>query len=262
MKVISLVVPVFNEEDSIVPFLDRVASLVGDFCYQVEYVFVNDGSRDRTLDVVREQSAKHNIVCVNLSRNFGKEAALTAGIEYATGDAIVPIDVDLQDPPELLAHMVGEWERGADVVLARRIDRSADGWLKRKSAEYFYRLHNYLSDTQIPPNVGDFRLMDRRVVDAVLSLGERRRFMKGIFAWVGFKSVIIDYVRPERAHGKSKFSGWKLWNFGLEGLTSFSTIPLRVWMYVGALVSGYAFCHALYLLLRTMILTRQSNIRL
>ena len=252
-KTISLVVPVLNEEDAIGPFIARVSEVASDLPYRIEFVFVNDGSFDSTLEVLRKYSVTENILVLNFSRNFGKEAALTAGIEHATGDAIIPIDVDLQDPPILIANMVKEWERGFDVVLARRIDRSTDGWLKRKTAEWFYQINNALSDTPIPDNVGDFRLMDRRVVEAIKTIGERRRFMKGIFAWVGYKSTILNYVREERAHGKTKFSGWRLWNFGLEGITSFSTAPLRIWTYLGTVVSAFAISYAVFILIRTLL---------
>lgn len=248
-----MVVPVLNEEESIVPYLASVGKILSFLPYQVEYVFVNDGSRDRTLEVLHECSKTFPIRIVNLSRNFGKEAALTAGIEHARGEAVIPMDVDLQDPAEILVDMLGAWEGGADVVLARRVDRSKDGWLKRKTAEWFYKVHNCLSDTVIPENVGDFRVIGRRVVDALLTMEERRRFMKGMFAWVGFRTATIDYVRAERTHGNTKFSGWKLWNLGLEGLTSFSTAPLRVWTYLGAFVSFYAFLHAAYIIVRTLI---------
>jgi polyisoprenyl-phosphate glycosyltransferase len=192
-------------------------------------------------------------VVIELSRNFGKEAALTAGMEASRGDAVVPLDADLQDPPSLIEQMVAEWRKGADVVLARRTDRSADSLLKRKTAEAFYRIHNSLSDVKVPENVGDFRLMDRRVVDALERLPERQRFMKGLFAWVGYRAVTLDYSRGVRAVGKSKFSGWKLWNFALEGITSFSTAPLKIWTYIGGAGAIAAVVYACVIVIRTML---------
>jgi glycosyltransferase involved in cell wall biosynthesis len=164
------------------------------------------------------------------------------------------MDADLQDPPELIARLVEEWQRGAEVVLARRTDRSADSFLKRKTAELFYRIHNRVSSVKIPENVGDYRLLDRAAVDAFKSLPERQRFMKGLFAWIGFRTASVDYTRGARASGASKFSGWRLWNFALEGITSFSTVPLRIWTYVGALGALLTFLYALFIVLRVLIL--------
>jgi glycosyltransferase involved in cell wall biosynthesis len=190
---------------------------------------------------------------IEFSRNFGKEAALTAGINAARGEAVIPIDADLQDPPALIADMVTAWRTGAEVVLARRVDRSSDGMLKRKTAAWFYRVHNQMSKTKIPENVGDFRLMDRVVVDALKQLPERQRFMKGLFAWVGFRTVMIDYTRASRAAGVSKFSGFALWNFALEGFTSFSTAPLKIWTYLGALGAVGTFIYAVFIVFYTVI---------
>lgn len=178
---------------------------------------------------------------------------MTAGLDMARGDAVIPLDADLQDPPSLIAEMLAAWQAGAEVVLARRADRAADSMMKRKSASWFYRLHNRLSHTQIPENVGDFRLMDRVVVAALRQLPERQRFMKGLFAWVGFKTVTIDYVRAERAAGDSKFTGFALWNFAMEGFTSFSTAPLKIWTYVGALGALGTFAYGAFIVVRTLI---------
>jgi glycosyltransferase involved in cell wall biosynthesis len=190
---------------------------------------------------------------IEFSRNFGKEAALTAGIDAARGEAVIPIDADLQDPPGLIGQMVAAWLQGAEVVLARRTDRSSDGLMKRKTAAWFYRLHNRMSNTQIPENVGDFRLMDRVVVNALKQLPERQRFMKGLFAWVGFRTVTVDYARAPRLAGKTKFSGFALWNFALEGFTSFSTVPLKIWTYLGALGAMGTFFYALFIILYTLL---------
>jgi len=190
---------------------------------------------------------------VDLSRNFGKEAAMTAGIDIAKGDAVIPFDADLQDPPELIPDLVAKWREGFDVVLARRSERRTDTALKRKSASLFYRFHNAISDIKIPENAGDFRLMSRQTVEALKQLPENRRFMKGLFAWVGFNTASVEYARRPRAGGTTKFSGWKLWNFALEGITSFSTLPLRIWTYIGTMTAAASLIYAAYLILRTIV---------
>jgi glycosyltransferase involved in cell wall biosynthesis len=246
-----------NEEDSLTAFFARLLPALDATGEPCEILCVNDGSRDGTLEKLREfQKSEARLRIVDLSRNFGKEAALTCGIDHALGDAVIPIDADLQDPPELIAEMVRIWRQGFDVVLAQRVDRSADNMLKRKTAEWFYRLHNAISEPPIPANVGDFRLMDRRVVDALKLLPERRRFMKGLFAWVGFRQATIPYAREARTAGESKFSGWRLWNFALEGITSFSTAPLRVWTYLGLAIAMLAFIFGLFVVGRTLMLGR------
>ncbi|NCA71075.1 MAG: glycosyltransferase [Sphingobacteriia bacterium] len=252
---ISLVCPFYNEQDVVPRFFARVLPIVKRIGCDYEIICVNDGSSDATLmALIAQKRDCPRIQIIDLSRNFGKEAALTAAIDHATGDAIIPIDADLQDPPELIPEMVEKWRGGAEVVLARRRDRSADSWRKRTSAGLFYRIHNRLSETGIPDNVGDFRLMDRRVVDAVKQLGETRRFMKGIFAWVGFKTEVLDYTREGRIAGESKFNGWRLWNFALEGITSFSTAPLRFWLYAGLSIAILALAYALIIVTKTLIL--------
>lgn len=253
---LSLVVPVFNEAESIEDFLDRVTStLAAVEDVLLEVVFVNDGSTDQTLSTLLSSSVDGvSLRIVDLSRNFGKEAALTAGLDAATGRVIVPIDVDLQDPPELIHRMLDEWRQGYDVVLAKRIDRRADSRLKRMTAGWFYRLHNRISDLKIPENVGDFRLMDRKVVDALGKLPESSRFMKGLYAWIGFRVTTVEFVRDERKAGSTKFTGWKLWNFALDGITSFSTSPLRMWTYLGGLVAGTSFGFALLILIRVLVI--------
>ncbi|KAE9649393.1 glycosyltransferase family 2 protein [Pseudomonas sp. PB106] len=252
---LSLVVPVFNEEDSLKTFLLRINEVFQkQTLIDLELVFVNDGSTDATLELLLEhqqQDARMRIV--DLSRNFGKEAALSAGLQMATGQIVVPIDADLQDPPEVILQMIERWREGYEVVLGHRVSRRSDTWAKQKSAHWFYRLHNRIAEQPLPENVGDFRLMDRCVVDALLTLPESRRFMKGLFAWVGFRTTYVDYERPERVAGQSKFNGWRLWNFALEGITSFSTEPLRVWTYVGALVSLVSFAFAIFIVVRTLI---------
>jgi polyisoprenyl-phosphate glycosyltransferase len=252
---LSLVVPFYNEEATVQHFANAILPVlhtVPDTRWEI--ICVDDGSTDGTLlKLVSLAQADVRFRVLEFSRNFGKEAALTAGIDAARGAAVIPIDADLQDPPALIVDMVAAWREGAEVVLARRTDRSTDGILKSKTAVWFYRLHNQLSKTQIPANVGDFRLMDRIVVNALKQLPERQRFMKGIFAWVGFRTVMLDYARAPRAAGKSKFSGLTLWNFALEGFTSFSTLPLKVWTYLGAASAFATFLYAFYIVIRTVV---------
>lgn len=252
---LSLVVPVFDEVESVGLFLDRVTQVVAGVSeVQVEIIFVNDGSSDGTLDcLLALQQRDGRVRIVDLSRNFGKEAAMTAGLKAAKGDIVVPIDVDLQDPPELILEMIAKWREGYDVVLGRRANRDSDSWVKRASVNWFYRVHNKIADPKLPENVGDFRLMDRAVVDALNELPESRRFMKGLFAWVGFRTAYVNYARPERIAGKSKFNGWRLWNFALEGITSFSTDPLRIWTYMGFVVSFISFVFALFIVIKVLI---------
>ncbi|WP_085648600.1 MULTISPECIES: glycosyltransferase family 2 protein [unclassified Pseudomonas] len=252
---LSLVIPVFNEEDSLNGFLLRIRQVFEqETLVELELVFVNDGSSDTTLErLLHCQQSDSRIRIVDLSRNFGKEAALSAGLQICTGQIVVPIDVDLQDPPEVILQMIERWHEGFEVVLGHRLSRRNDTWAKQTSASWFYRLHNKIAEQSLPENVGDFRLMDRCVVDALLTLPESRRFMKGLFAWVGFRTTQVEYERPERAAGQSKFNGWRLWNFALEGITSFSTEPLRIWTYLGALVSLVSFAFAMFIVLRTLI---------
>jgi len=255
---LSLLVPVYNEELSIDPFLDRVINVFfSETKISIEIIFVNDGSIDGTLDrlINRQKISKDiDIKIIDLSRNFGKEAALSAALEFASGDVVVPIDVDLQDPPELILHMLEKWREGYEVVIAKRVNRDSDSVPKRIFSLLFYKVHNGIASSKIPENVGDFRLMDRQVVDCLKLMPETNRFMKGLFAWVGFKTAQINYSRPARFAGTTKFNGWKLWNFAIEGLTSFSTAPLRVWMYVGIGVSFFAFSFVIFIAVRVLIL--------
>ena len=229
--ILSIVVPVFNEYETISLFLHRIRATFHNLAdITLEIIFINDGSTDNTLAHLLELKKHYlEVTIVDLSRNFGKEAALTAGLDVASGHVVVPIDVDLQDPPEIILQMIEKWREGYDVVLGKRLNRDSDTWTKRKSASWFYRIHNKISDTRIPEDVGDFRLMDRAVIDALKKLPESRRFMKGLFAWVGYKTATIEYTRLKRSAGTTKFNGWRLWNFALEGITSFSTDPLRIW---------------------------------
>lgn len=252
--IISLVVPVFNEEKTIPIFYQAVRNQPELSPFTIEIVFVNDGSQDKTEAVVNELIKTDPLVLlVDLSRNFGKEPALYAGLKYSTGDAVIPIDVDLQDPIDIIPKLIESWQNGADVVLAKRTDRQSDSRLKRLSAAWFYRIHNMVSNPEIEENVGDFRLMSRQVVDAVMMLNERNLFMKGLLSWVGFKTEVVTYARAERVSGTSKFGFWKLWNLALEGITSFSTIPLRFWTYIGMSIASLSFFYALYMVIDKIV---------
>ncbi len=252
---ISVVAPFYNEEDGVELFFEQIiATMESIASVRFEIVCVNDGSRDATLEkLVLVSQRDRRVKVIDLTRNFGKEAALTAGLHEATSDAVVVIDADLQDPPSLIPEMIQHWRQGAEVVLARRASRACDSFLKRTTAALFYRIHNTLSELKIPENVGDFRLMDRQVVNALRDLPERHRFMKGLFAWVGFNTVTIDYERTPRSAGKTKFSGWRLWNFALEGITSFSTVPLRGWTYIGGVLATLALCYGTFMVGRTLL---------
>jgi len=255
MPLLSLLVPFYNEQDMIAKFFSHVIPAlerIPNICFEI--LCVNDGSRDRTLDglvAVAQDDARVRVV--DLTRNFGKEAALTAAIFEARGDLVVPFDADLQDPPDVIGKLVDKWREGYEVVLARRASRASDSLLKKWTALVFYRVHNDLADVPIPENVGDFRLFTRSVADALKALPESCRFMKGLFAWVGFRTAVVEYDRAPRAAGESKFSAWKLWNLALEGITSFSTLPLRVWTYLGLSVAFFALTRAVWLVLRTLI---------
>lgn len=254
---ISLVVPVFNEQDSIGRFVERLREVFNPLAPSVAYqiVFVNDGSQDATEFAIRSVMQKdERIALINLSRNFGKDSAMCAGLEHAEGDAVIPMDVDLQDAPEAIPDMIRKWRSGAKVVNARRVDRSKDSWAKQMSAAAFYKVFNALSEHSIPSNVGDFRLLDRQVVDVVRTLGERSRFNKSLFSWVGFETAEVTFERPERAAGTSSWSYWKLWNFALDGIFTSSTVPLRVWSYFGMLLSMVSFCYAAFILFYTLFL--------
>jgi len=250
---ISLVVPVFNEEDAIPIFYKTVREFEDLQQYEVEIVFINDGSKDATESIIRSLAiADPLVVALSFTRNFGKEPALFAGLDHATGEAVIPIDVDLQDPINVIPHLIDKWQAGAEMVLAKRTDRSTDGRLKRKTAEWFYKLHNKISNPKIEENVGDFRLMSRGVVENIKLLPERNLFMKGILSWVGGKTDVVEYTRAERIAGDSKFNGWKLWNLALEGITSFSTFPLRMWTYIGLLVAGLSFLYGAWMIIDTI----------
>ncbi len=256
IPLVSLVVPVFDEQDAITPFLERIGAVFDLLApeYDYEIVFVNDGSRDATEFAIRT-CMTHNthVHLINLSRNFGKEAALSAGLDHAEGDVCIPMDVDLQDPPELIPEMLEHWRRGAKVVNARRVSREQDTWVKRTTARGFYRVFNALAEQAIPTDVGDFRLMDKQVVEVLRGMNERVRFNKALFSWVGFETQEVTFERPERHSGHSGWGYWRLWNFALDGIFSSSTLPLRIWSYTGGLLALLSFLYAGFIFFQTMM---------
>jgi glycosyltransferase involved in cell wall biosynthesis len=252
---LSILVPMYNEAEVIPVFFDTINKVLAATAMDYEIICINDGSRDNTLELLTVRAAQdRRIKVISFSRNFGKEAAMSAALDYASGDAAIPIDADLQDPPELIHGMLAKWKEGYDVVFAKRSSRASDSIVKRKTAHWFYNLFNRLSEVDIPENVGDYRLMSRRVLDAIKRLPEKERFMKGLFCWPGFKSTTLEFERQLRAGGSTKFNYWKLWNFALSGITSFSTIPIRMGIYLGLIIAGLAFVYGCYIIIRTLIL--------
>jgi glycosyltransferase involved in cell wall biosynthesis len=257
---LSLIVPVKDEDQAIPPFLTRVGGVLDALRTPEgepvlwEILFIDDGSQDATLpEIMAANGRDARIVGVSLSRNFGKEAALSAGLDHATGTTVIPIDVDMQDPPEVIGEMLDRWREGYEVVYGVRRNRMTDSFPKRLTADLYYRAHNWLSDDKIPEHAGDFRLLDRRVVEVIRAMPERNRFMKGLFAWGGFRQTAVYYDRAERAVGTTKFNYLKLWKLAIDGLTSASTVPLRVWSYVGGAIAIAALAYAFYLIARTIL---------
>lgn len=253
---VSLIVPVYNEEETIEIFVKEVEKTLKSVLEHIKIVFIDDGSKDNSKKIIQNLIKENNrISLIELSRNFGKEAAMSAALDLIKSDAIVPIDVDLQDPPELILDFIKAWrENNVDIVYGIRVDRSKDSGVKRITSGAFYKIFNKLSSkVKIPSNVGDFRLMDKRVVDVIKTLDESNRFMKGLFAWPGFTSFGVEYKRPERVAGTTKWNYWKLWNFALDGIFSFSSLPLRVWSYLGAFIGCLSFLYMIYILVETFI---------
>lgn len=254
---LSVVVPAYNEQEVLGAFHARLAAALGPLGLAWEVVYVNDGSRDATLATMLSlRAADPRAAVVNLSRNFGKEIALTAGLDHARGtEAVVVIDADLQDPPEVIAELVAVWREGVDVVYAQRSVRHGEGVVKRATAAAFYRLMQRVGGRVVlPKDTGDFRLMSRRAVDALLRLREQHRFMKGLFAWIGFPARAVLYERAPRAAGTTKWNWWKLWNLSLEGITSFTVGPLKLATYLGLLTAGGAVLYALQVIVKTLVL--------
>ena len=251
---LTVVVPAYNEAAVLEEFHTRLARVLDGLDLDGSVLYIDDGSRDATWTLIEQLSARDpRVAGIKLARNFGKELALTAGLDHVTADAALIIDADLQDPPELIPEFIAKWREGFDVVYGQRLQRDGETWLKKITAAGFYRVMQRLSSTQIPSDTGDFRLMSRRSLDALRGLRERHRFMKGLFAWVGFRQVALPYRRDARAAGISKFNYWKLWNFALEGITSFSTAPLRIATYVGLLTAVAAFGFGLWIIAKTLL---------
>ena len=254
-KLISIVVPAYNEAEVLPEFQRRVAKVIDDMPFDGQICYVNDGSTDDTLDVLKcLQKADSRVVIIDLSRNYGKEIALTAGLDHASGDAAIPIDADLQDPPELIKMLVEKWQDGYNVVCARRISREGESWLKMFTASIFYRLMAKIGGkVKIPENVGDFRLIDRKALDALKQFKEHHRFMKGLFSLIGFQQTIVDYHRDSRFAGETKWNYWQLWSLSLEGITSFTIAPLKVSTYIGILTAVFALIYGVYILGKTLL---------
>jgi len=253
--VFSVVVPMFNEAAGIHLLHDRLSAVMQGLNAPWEVIYVNDGSRDTTLQVVEAiRDSDPHVAVVNLSRNFGKEIATTAGLDHTRGAAAIVIDADLQDPPEVIPELVAVWREGFDMVYARRRVRHGETWLKTRTAALFYRLMRDWGQVELPTDTGDFRLMSRRAVDALLKLREQHRFMKGLFAWVGFPAKPVLYDRAPRAAGATNWNYWKLWNLAIEGFTSFSVLPLKLATYIGAFVALIAALFGVVVVVRTLVL--------
>jgi glycosyltransferase involved in cell wall biosynthesis len=254
-KLISVVIPAYNEQEVLEEFHTRLAKVLDDLPFDAEAIYVNDGSSDSTLELIRRLSNMDpRVALVDLSRNFGKEAALTAGIRHAAGDAVVVIDADLQDPPELIAEFCRVWEQeGAEVVYGQRTAREGETRLKKITASIFYRLMQRVGSVKLPPDTGDFRLIDRRAVDALNQLTEHHRFMKGLFTWIGFEQKAVRYRRDPRYAGETKWNYWRLWNFALEGITSYSVMPLKIASYFGVLIALLSLVYGAFIVLKTLV---------
>ncbi|MEH6582261.1 MAG: glycosyltransferase family 2 protein [Halioglobus sp.] len=253
-ELLSIIVPAYNEASVLPAFHSTLLDVMAETGMDFEIIYIDDGSSDGTIDVLHALRDQLDAVSIiELSRNFGKEVAISAGLDYCSGDAVVIIDADLQDPPELIHEFLREWRNGYDVVYGRRSQREGETWLKTATAKCFYRVINRLSDVEIPRDTGDFRLLSRRAVEALVSLTETHRYMKGLYAWIGFPHKEILYERKARAAGTTKWNYWKLWNFALEGITSFSDVPLKLSTYLGIATSGIAFLYGLYFLWRTLV---------
>ncbi len=253
-KTLSVVVPVYNEQEVLLEFHKRLSSALDSLSLDSEVIYVNDGSTDNTLQIVRDLSKKDaKVAFIDFSRNFGKEVALTAGLDYATGDAVVVIDADLQDPPELIPELFKNLQEGYDVVYGQRISRKGESFLKKATAAGFYRFMRQFGRTTLPQDTGDFRILSRRAVNALNQIHEQHRFMKGLFTWIGYHQKAVNYERDPRYSGKTKWNYWKLWNFALEGITSYTAAPLKIATYFGFAIAGCAFLYALIVIIKTLL---------
>ncbi len=252
-KILSIVSPVYNEAENLGEFYSRVINATDNLNLEIEIIYINDGSQDSTIDIITKQRQIDNrITIIDLSRNFGKEIALTAGLDYSSGDAVIIIDADLQDPPELIPKLVEKWREGYDVVNAKRIKRKGESLLKKVMSYIYYRLLFYLSDVNVPRDTGDFRLLNKNALDALLKLREKHRYMKGLFVWVGFKQKEIEYEREARFKGKTKWGFFSLFNLAFDGLTSFSIMPLRLASTIGFLSALIGFFYGTVIVFKTL----------
>lgn len=253
---LSVIIPVFNEEKNIAPLLQRLLPVVKKYPYEI--IFISDGSTDKTEELIKKEGEKNkNIKLISFARNFGHQIALTCGYQYAKGQIVVSMDADLQDPPEIIDEMIEKWKKGAKIVYAKRNQREGEGWFKKTTALLFYRLINFLSDIPIPIDVGDFRLLDREVVDFLNQLPERQRFLRGLVAWPGLHSDFVYFKRDKRFAGQTHYPFSKMLNFALEGIISFSVKPLRLASYLGFFTAGVGFLGIIYALYRRLFLPHQ-----
>ncbi|PKL31199.1 glycosyltransferase [Candidatus Saccharibacteria bacterium HGW-Saccharibacteria-1] len=255
MKKISILIPAYNEEEVLEPLYIRLGKLANDNKkYDFEFLFINDGSRDKTLEIIKDYANSDNRVSyINLSRNFGKEIAMIAGLDHVTGDATVIIDADLQDPPELIPEMIKYWEKGYDDIYAKRNSRNGETWFKKTSSKWFYQILQKTTSIPIQIDTGDFRLLDRRCVEALKQIRESQRYTKGMFSWIGYKKKEITYDRDPRAAGGTKWNYFKLFNFAIDGITSFTTAPLRISSFLGFIISLIAFVFIIIIVTKTLL---------
>jgi glycosyltransferase involved in cell wall biosynthesis len=254
-QLISIVVPAFNEQAVLPQFHQEITRVLSELPFNFEIVYINDGSTDDTLRIIKKlRESDSRVTLIDLSRNFGKEIALTAGLQNAIGDAVIVIDADLQDPPELIPELISEWQNGYDVVYAQRTHRKGESLVKRTTAHFFYRLIQRISKIAIPEDTGDFRILSRRAVNALNTFDEQHRFMKGLFAWIGYRQKAVHYQRDPRQAGETKWNYWKLWNFAIDGITSFTIAPLKISTYLGLLTAAGAFLYGFYMFLETLII--------
>lgn len=253
-NILTVIVPVHNEEETLPIFHKKLSNVLDTLDCQTEILYVNDGSTDSSALLINGwQQQEPRIGILELSRNFGKEAAMSAGLNHCNSDAVIIIDSDLQDPPEVIPQLVAKWQQGFEVVYATRTQRDGESWLRKYITHLFYRLLHKTASVDIPEDTGDFRLLSRRAVDALKQLNEQHRFMKGLFSWVGFSQTGVPYRRDPRFAGKSKWNYWSLWNFALEGITSFTTMPLKIATYIGLATAGTAFLFGLYIVFDTLL---------
>ncbi len=251
---LSVVIPVYNEMDVLKEFQQRLISVINNLPMSCEIIYVNDGSNDNTLDMLQQlHESNDQVAIVDLSRNFGKEIALSAGLHHAQGDGVIVIDADLQDPPELIPELICEWQNGYDVVYAKRNRRTGESAFKKVTAHLFYRIMRRFGSVKLPEDTGDFRILSRRAVDALNSLGEQHRFMKGLFTWIGFSQKAVFYDRDPRHAGESKWNYWRLLNLAVEGITSFTTAPLKFASLFGFITAFGAFAYGIFMLIRTLL---------